>query len=342
MKNLNNYIILSVGIIIVLIAIMVIGETEGYFLSPSSQKEEAVSDDLIVVGISQLGSESVWRTANTESIQSSLSRQNGFFSIFNNARQKQDNQIKTIRNYISQGVDYIVFAPVTEDGFESVLKEAKENNIPVILMDRSVNVNDKSLYVTHVGSNMNEEGNKAGKWLEDELVRQNRQNEEINIVVLQGTIGSSAQIGREKGFNEIAKENPNWNILEIANADFTTTKGKEEMTRLLNKYEDIDVVVSQNDDMTFGAVDAIKEKGLTTGIDGDIMIISFDACKEALTMVYNGIINVDIECNPLQGEYIANVINALERGEEVEKEYVVDEHVFTKDNVRDYLAERQY
>ena len=342
MKNINNYIILSVGIIAVLIAIMIVGETEGFFLSPSSQNEETVSDDLIVVGISQLGSESVWRTANTESIQSSLSRQNGFFAIFNNARQKQDNQIKTIRDYISQGVDYIVFAPVTENGFESVLQEAKENNIPVILMDRTVNVKDKSLYVTHVGSNMTEEGKKAGKWLEDELKKKNRQDEEINIVVLQGTIGSSAQIGRERGFNEIANNNPNWNILEIANADFTTTKGKEEMTRLLNKYEDIDVVVSQNDDMTFGAVDAINERGLTTGINGDIMIISFDACKEALIMVYNGQINVDIECNPLQGEYIVDVINALERGEEVEKEYFVDEQVFTKENVRDYLTERQY
>lgn len=342
MKNINNYIILSVGIIAVLIAIMIVGETKGFFLSPSSQNEETVSDDLIVVGISQLGSESVWRTANTESIQSSLSRQNGFFAIFNNARQKQDNQIKTIRDYISQGVDYIVFAPVTENGFESVLQEAKENNIPVILMDRTVNVKDKSLYVTHVGSNMTEEGKKAGKWLEDELKKKNRQDEEINIVVLQGTIGSSAQIGRERGFNEIANNNPNWNILEIANADFTTTKGKEEMTRLLNKYEDIDVVVSQNDDMTFGAVDAINEKGLTTGINGDIMIISFDACKEALIMVYNGQINVDIECNPLQGEYIVDVINALERGEEVEKEYFVDEQVFTKENVRDYLTERQY
>ena len=342
MKNINNYIILSIGIIAVLIAIMIVGETEGFFLSPSSQNEETVSDDLIVVGISQLGSESVWRTANTESIQSSLSRQNGFFAIFNNARQKQDNQIKTIRDYISQGVDYIVFAPVTENGFESVLQEAKENNIPVILMDRTVNVKDKSLYVTHVGSNMTEEGEKAGKWLEDELKKKNRQDEEINIVVLQGTIGSSAQIGRERGFNEVARNNPNWNILEIANADFTTTKGKEEMTRLLNKYEDIDVVVSQNDDMTFGAIDAINEKGLTTGINGDIMMISFDACKEALIMVYNGQINVDIECNPLQGEYIVDVINALERGEEVEKEYVVDEHVFTKENVRDYLTERQY
>lgn len=342
MRNRNNYIILAIAIIVVLVAIMIIGETEGFFLTPISDREEEVSDDLIVVGISQLGSESVWRTANTESIQTSLSRQNGFFSIFNNARQKQENQIKTIRNYISQGVDYIVFAPVTENGFESVLEEAKESNIPVILMDRTVNVADKSLYVTHVGSNMIDEGIKAGKWLESELRKKNLQNEEINIVVLQGTIGSSAQIGREKGFNLIADENPNWNILEVANADFTTTKGKEEMARLLNKYEDIDVVVSQNDDMTFGAVEAIHEKGLTTGIDGDIMIISFDACKEALTMVYNGIINVDIECNPLQGEYIKDIINALERGEEVQKEYVVDEQVFTKDNVIDYLAERQY
>ena len=326
-----------------LCAIMIIGEMSGLFLNPKGQEDQASSDDkLIVVGVSQLGSESVWRTANTESIQKSLSRENGYFAILNNARQKQDNQIKAIRSFISQRVDYIVFSPVTEDGFENVLTEAKDAGIPVILMDRTVNVEDDSLYVTHVGSNMEEEGRKAGEWLEGELARRNMSDEEINIIVLKGTEGSTSEIGRSKGFHDIAKKHPGWNILAEVDADFTNTKAQEEMGKLLRQYSDIDVVISQNDDMTFGAIEAMRKRGITTGREGDVMIVSFDACHEALTMVYNGLINVDIECNPIQGDYVSEVIRKLENGETVEKEYFVDEQVFTKENVADSLSSRAY
>lgn len=330
-------------IVLILCSTILIGERSGLFLNPVKSTEAETSDDkLIVVGISQLGSESVWRTANTESIQSALSRENGYFAIFSNARQKQDNQIKAIRSFISQRVDYIVFSPVTEDGFENVLTEARDAGIPVILMDRMVNVDDDSLYVAHVGSDMKEEGVKAGEWLEKELRKRNRNEDEINIVILKGTEGSSAEIGRSEGFHEIAKKHVNWNILAEVDADFTTTKAKEEMGKILSKYREIDVVISQNDDMTFGAVEAMRKRGISTGIDGDVMVVSFDACHNALTMVYNGTINVDIECNPIQGEYVSQIIKKLENGETVEKENFVDEEVFTKENVLGALDSRTY
>ena len=304
--------------------------------------EEAImSEDFIVVGVSQLGSESQWRTANTASVQNALSRENGFFSIMNNARQKQENQIKAIRSYISQKVDYIVVAPLLEDGWENTLQEAKKAGIPVILMDRKVSA-DPSLYVTSVGTDKWAEGESAAKCLENILRQKGMSNSEINIVALQGTQGSSAQLGRTMGFASIAKEHENWNILEQVDAEFTTIKGKEVMRDFLQKYNDIDVVISQNDDMTFGALDAINEAGFTTGVNGDIKIISFDACKEALQMVSQGIINVDIECNPLQGDYISDVINSIEKNETIKKEYIVDEMVFTKENVSEYLEERAY
>jgi simple sugar transport system substrate-binding protein len=330
-------------IVLILGATILIGERSGFFLNPTKGTETESSDDkLIVVGISQLGSESVWRTANTESIQNALSRENGYFAIFSNARQKQDNQIKAIRSFISQRVDYIVFSPCTEDGFENVLAEARDAGIPVILMDRTVNVEDDSLYVAHVGSDMKEEGIKAGIWLEQELWKRGRNEEDINIVILKGTEGSSAEIGRSQGFHEIAKNHPNWNILAEVDADFTNTKAKEEMGKLLREFSDIDVVISQNDDMTFGAVAAMRSRGISTGIDGQVLVVSFDACHEALTMVYNGTINVDIECNPMQGEYVSEIIKKLENGESVEKENSVDEVVFTKDNVLEALDSRAY
>ena len=299
-------------------------------------------DNLIMVGVSQIGSESVWRTANSASIQNVFTKENGYFLIFDNARQKQENQIKAIRSFISLQVDYIVFSPITEDGWDTVLQEAKDAGIPVILMDRQVKVKDDSLYTAWVGSNFVEEGKNAGRWLCTYLEEQNRNSEEINILVLQGTEGATSAIGRTDGFNSIATEYDNWQILEQVNAEYTTAKGKEVMEKMLRRYSDIDVVVSQNDDMTFGALEAIREAGMTTGANGDITVISFDAVRSALEKVEEGIINVDIECNPEQGEYIEKVIQALENGESVSKSYYIPEKIFTKQNVGKYIDHRTY
>lgn len=332
---------LIIVLFIVILSLMVIGGR--LFTNIEEDNYVSEEEDRIVVGVSQLGSESGWRTANTESLQNAFTKQNGYFMIFQNARQKQDNQIKTIRSFISQRVDYIVFSPVVETGWETVLQEAREAGIPVILMDRNVNIRDRSLYVTCVGSDFVEEGERAGRWLEKDLRKRGLDENQINIVVLKGTEGSTAQIGRTIGFSTVASDHLNWNILEQEYADFTSAKGREVMETFLKKYPDIDVVVSQNDDMTFGAIEAIKDSGQTVGIGGDITIISFDAVHDALEMVAKGIINVDIECNPNQGEYLSQVIDMLEDGQEVEQQYYVEENVFTIENVtRELLEERNY
>ena len=240
-------------------------------------------------------------------------------------------------------MDYIIFSPVVETGWDTVLQEARKADIPVILMDRQVDVKDDSLYVTCVGSDFVQEGEKAGRWLESELIRRGNGEDSINIVMLLGTEGSSARIGRTAGFAAIASRHKNWNILEQADAEFTSTKGKEVMRGFLRRYEDIDVVISQNDDMTFGAIEAIRESGRSVGVDGDIIIVSFDAVKSALEMVKEGVINVDIECNPNQGEYLLRVIDDLEAGRPVEKQYYVEENVFKQGNVtEELLRERTY
>ena len=293
-------------------------------------------DDLISVGFSQLGSESVWRSANTVSMQETFTADNGYFLVYSNARQKQENQIKAIRSFISQRVDYIVFSPVTEDGWGTVLKEAKDAGIPVITSDRRVKEEDEHLVTAWIGADMEEEGRRAGTWLKEHTDPE----EALSIVVLTGTEGSSAAEGRTAGFHSISDAMDNWTILSETCGDFTMARGREIMETYLDTWGGINVLVSQNDDMTFGAIEAMEERGIRPG--EDILIISFDAVREALEMVKEGRINADVECSPLLGPGVDKLIRAMEKGETVSRENPVEEMVFTSENVEAYLDGRAY
>lgn len=290
--------------------------------------EDLPEEEAIVVGYSQVGAESDWRNANTESIKSAFASDSRFYLLFEDAQQKQERQIKSIRNFILQEVDYIVLNPIVETGWDMVLQEAKDAGIPVIIADRMVQVEDEDLYVCLIGSDHKTEGVNAGKWLNDYLEEQGRSEEEINIVTLQGTAGSTAQLGRTEGFAEVMKAHPNWNMLDMQDGDFTQAKGQEVMEYFLNTYEDIDVVISENDNMTFGAIDAIKAAGKNCGPAGEMIMISFDAVNAAFDAMLAGEIHADFECNPLQGPKIKEVIEKLEAGEEVEKIQYVEETYF--------------
>ena len=314
---------------------------------PSAQlpAESAAADaeeNLLTVGFSQLGAESLWRRANTASIQNALTRENGFYLHYSNARQQQNNQIKAIRSFISQQVDYIVFTPVKEEGWKTVLREAREAEIPVIILDRMADYADAGDYTTFIGEDMYEEGEKAAQWLAEYLEREGRSQEEINIVVLQGTKGSTSQLGRTIGFDRLAEHYKNWHILSQVDADFTKAKGKEVMKEFLKRYPELNVVICQNDDMMFGALEAMQEAGVRTGEGGDVILISFDGTKQALQLLQSGELNVDIECNPESGELVVEILKKLSRGESVEKCYYLSETVFTPENVDLYIDSRGY
>lgn len=230
-----------------------------------------------------------------------------------------------------------------ETGWDAVLQEAKDAGIPVILADRSVKVEDEDLYTCWVGSNFHEEGRRAGEWLLDYLEEQGRSEETINIVTLQGTIDSSAQIGRTEGFKSILDTQANWNMMEYQSADFTQAKGKEVMSYFLEKYDDIDVLVSENDNMTFGAVEAIRETGRTCGPDGEIIILSFDSVRAAMEAMLQGEIHVDFECNPILGPKVEEIIRRLEKGEAVEKiQYVEEQYFDTSMDLEKIMETRTY
>ena len=288
--------------------------------------------DYIVVGFSQLGAESDWRTANTESMRSILSEENGFELIFDDAQQKQENQITAIRNFIQQEVDYIVLAPVTETGWDTVLQEAKDAGIPVILVDRMVDVEDDSLYTAWVGSNFALEGAKAAEWINQFL--QAKGIEHANIVNIQGTIGSSAQIGRTESLRQACKENSNMTLLDEEPGEFTQAKGQEVMESFLNQYDDINIVYCENDNEAFGAIDAIEAAGKKVGSDianGEIMVLSFDAAHAGIQNVLDGKITLATECNPLHGPRIQGIIKTLERGGTPDKVAYADEGLYAHD-----------
>lgn len=297
-------------------------------------------NDPIVVGYAQVGAESDWRTANTVSFQTTFVEENGYKLIFDDAQQKQENQIKAIRNFIQQDVDYIVLAPVVETGWETVLGEAKEAGIPVILSDRMIEVSDDSLYTCWVGGNFKKEGEDSVAWLAEYLEKQGRKDDEINIVTLQGTIGSSAQVGRTEGVAGKLSEHPNWKMLDSQTGEFTQSKGQEVMESFLKSYDKIDVVIAENDNMAFGAIDAIKAVGLTPG--KDVIIISFDAVRAAFESMIAGDMNVSVECNPLHGPRVDEIIQKLEKGETVEKIQYVDEGVFPAETAAEIIDKRMY
>ena len=233
----------------------------------------AAADDTITVGFSQVGAESDWRTANTESMKSTFSEENGYELIFDDAQQKQENQLTAIRNFIQQEVDYILLAPVTETGWDTVLQEAKDADIPVIIVDRMVDVSDDSLYTTWIGTDSLLEGRKAAEWLNAYTTAKGIDAKDVNIVDIQGTIGSTAQIGRSKGLEE-GVDNYGWNLLAQQSGEFTQAKGQEVMESMLKQYDNINVVYCENDNEAFGAIDAIEAAGKTVGSDianGEIM-----------------------------------------------------------------------
>lgn len=293
---------------------------------------EEIESNSIEVGFSQLGAESDWRSANTESMKEALSVQNGYTLVFKDGQQKQSNQITAVRTFIQQDVDYIVLAPVTESGWDSVLEEAKEAGIPVILVDRLVDVSDKSLYQCWVGSDFELEAKKVCEWLNQYAAARGIDSKDLHIVDLQGTLGSTAQIGRTLGLEEAA-EKYGWDIVAQEEADFTQARGREVMASMIRAYDNINVVYCENDNEAMGAIKALEAAGYTVGSgiqNGEIMVLSFDGINEdALDYARAGKIACIGECNPMHGARVAAMIQQLEKGESINKLNYVEERIYS-------------
>jgi ABC-type sugar transport system substrate-binding protein len=288
----------------------------------------------ITLGFSQVGAESGWRTANTKSIQEAAAAA-GIDLKFADAQQKQENQIKAIRSYIAQKVDVIAFSPVVETGWNAVLQEAKTANIPVILTDRAVDSPDTSLYKTFIGSDFIVEGEKAGDWLVKEY--QGKPGP-VNIVQLEGTTGSAPANDRKTGFESKIKADPKFKVIASQTGEFTRAKGKEVMEAFLKANPDIDVLYAHNDDMGLGAIEAIE----AAGKNPDIKIITVDAVKDGMQALADGKINFIVECSPLLGPQLMELVKKVHAGEPVEQRVLTEETTFTQEQAKTALPDRKY
>ena len=304
-----------------------------------TRSTEPANNNVYVIGFSQVGSESDWRVANTKSMTAAFADDPDYELVMENARQEQENQFTAIRRFILEGVDFIIIAPTVEEGWETILAEIKEANIPVIIMDRSVAVEDESLFLTNIGSDFLHQGNLAVKWLEGEIPA----DKQAKILHLQGTIGATAQIMRTKALEDAVTQHSNWEITGQLYGDFTEAKAYEVMTEYLKTNKDIDVLYSENDNMTFGAMRALDEAGISYGNGGQVKIITFDATKEALQYCHDGKINLCVECNPLFGPRVKELIEKYRNGEEIPKHVYVDESAYTTQNItQDFVDSRAY
>ena len=289
----------------------------------------------IVVGFSQVGSESGWRTANTKSIKDEAAKR-GIELQFSDAQQQQENQFKALRSFIAQGVDVIAFSPKTVDGWQPVLAEVKKAGIPVVLTDRAVDVTDPSLYVTFIGSDFVEEGRRAAQWVAKAT------GGKAKIAELVGTPGSAPAIDRKKGFEEVLAKYPDMKIIKSQSGQFTRAGGKEVMESFLKNPDakEITVLFAHNDDMAIGAIQAMEESGIKPG--KDILIVSIDGVRDAFVAMAAGKLNCTVECNPLIGPQLFDAVDAIMSKKSLPKRIEVKEGVFEQSQAAAELPNRKY
>ncbi|WP_326607497.1 ABC transporter substrate-binding protein [Streptomyces sp. NBC_01799] len=335
MLNRRNFLSAAVGVAAAGGLAACAKEDSGSNSSSSGGGSKAIS-----LGFSQVGSESGWRTANTDSVKEAA-KEAGYTLKFSDAQQKQENQISAIRSFIAQKVDVIAFSPVVVTGWDAVLKEAKAKNIPVVLTDRSVETSDDSLYVTLVGSDFTDEGRRAAKILEKVLEKAGHKGA-VKIAQLEGTTGAAPAIERAKGFKEVmeAEHKDDWKIVVSQTGDFTRAGGKQVMAAFLQSNPDINVLFAHNDDMAIGAIQSIEAAGKKPG--KDILIVSIDGVKDGFVAMSDGKINAIVECNPLLGPQLMDIVKKVKDGETVERWIKTEESDFMQDQAKAALPNRKY
>ncbi len=288
----------------------------------------------LTVGFAQTGAESAWRAANTTSMKSEAEKR-GIELKFSDGQGKQENQIRAVRAFVTQGVDAIVLAPLVETGWDPVLQEAKKAKIPVIIMDRKIQTADESLYACFIGSDFYKEGTMAAEWIAKNA------GSRTKIVELQGTPGSAAANERRKAFADELAKHSSLKLIDSQSGDFRRSGGKEVMEAFLKKHgKDIEIVYAHNDDMALGAIQAIEEAGLKPG--KDILVVAIDAIKEGVQAVVDGKINAVVECNPLFGPKIYDTIAKIKAGEPVERSSYNVDIVIDSTNAAELIGQRQY
>ncbi len=341
MKNKIKKIIISIIILLLVGAVISLFALKNN-LTKQSQTISNNSKEKLILGFSQIGSESAWRTRNTESIFEAAA-ENNIQILFDDAQQKQSNQLKAIRSFIVYQVDVIAFVPIVEDGWDNVLQEAKDANIPVIIVDRQINA-DPSLYAGFLGENGFEEGRNAGKFLVNKC--KNIRKDKINILEFSGTENSSVVINRANGFRNVIQNDPKFEIIHSEDGDFLRSRGKEIMTRIVTENKGlningkkIDVIYSHNDSMTLGLLEVLDAYNINYK---DTIIISIDAEQKSIDALVNGKLNCVVECNPNLGSTLMGLVQDIASGKPIPRVTYMQETVFTENDDFSLYTPRGY
>ncbi|MBQ6289589.1 MAG: ABC transporter substrate-binding protein [Clostridia bacterium] len=298
-----------------------------FLLTGCAGKQETGGDSAsVVVGFSQLGAESSWRIANTVSMEQAA-KEAGYGLMMENANQKQEKQIDAIRSFIAYRVDVIVFSPIVQTDWDNVLTEAKQANIPVIIMDRMIDTQDDTLYRAYVGADFYAEGVRAGEYLVRKADALGA--EHLRIVEICGTTGSTPMQDRQRGFMDVIGKDERFTVIDSVDGDFLQSKGEECMRKLLQKYgtEGIDVVFSHNDAMTLGALNVLEKENAASS--KDMIIITVDGEKDAVDALKAGRINCVVQCTPHLGPSVMKLVRDVTAGKDIPKVYHPDEGVFS-------------
>ncbi len=295
----------------------------------------AASGELIKVGIiNNDPNESGYRTANDADLKAMFTEENGYDASFAYSL-KNDEQIAAAQKFIQDEVDYLLLSAADTAGWDSVLQDANDAGINVILFDRTIDA-DPSLYVASIVSDMDKEGENAVNWLADQGL------DEYDIIHIQGVMGSAAQQGRTKAVDDKCAAEDNWNLVEQQTAEWNAEKAQQIVQSVIDSGKKFNVIYAENDDMAKGAVAALDAAGITHGVNGDVIVMGFDCNEWALEELLNGDWNFDQQCNPFQASYIDEIIKKLQNGETIsEKVIVMDEKGFdasdiTQDDVDTY------
>jgi simple sugar transport system substrate-binding protein len=292
------------------------------------------SGDLIKVGIiNNDPNESGYRTANDRDMKETFTKKNGYDAKFAYSL-KNDEQITAAQQFIQDGVDYLLLSAADTAGWDSVLKDAKDAGVKVILFDRTIDA-DPSLYEASIVSDMAKEGQTAVDWLKGQKLS------EYKIIHLQGVMGSAAQKGRS-GALDAAVKSDGWKLVEQQTAEWSAEKAQQIVQAVIDSGEDFNVIYAENDDMAKGAVAALDKANISHGVGKDVVVMGFDCNKWALQELLDQNWNYDGQCNPFQASYIDEIIDKLEKGEAIgEKVVIMEEKGFdattiTADDVEKY------
>ena len=282
----------------------------------------AADGELIKVGIiNNDPNESGYRTANDADMKAMFTKENGYDASFAYSL-KNDEQITAAQKFIQDEVDYLLLSAADTSGWDSVLKDAQDAGIGVVLFDRTIDASE-DLYLASIVSDMNKEGETAVNWLADQGL------DEYNVIHIQGVMGSAAQQGRTGALDAKVAADDSWNLITQQTAEWNSEKAQQIVQSVIDSGSKFNVIYAENDDMAKGAVAALDKANISHRVGKDVIVMGFDCNKWALQELLDQNWNYDGQCNPFQASYIDEIIKKVQNGETLtEKTIIMDEKGF--------------